>query len=103
MQKYEFDDVKIYLKNILLEEEMESENIVFFKENFVDFIPLEFNYLGNSEFFFIIIKIDEYAIYFNDIEEDFGICKIYNQKCTEYAEYYSYLNPTISKLKALFF
>lgn len=32
MQKDEFDDVKIYLKNVLLEEEIEYDNSMFFKK-----------------------------------------------------------------------
>ena len=54
-----------------------------------------------NEEFYCILKYREYCIYFNDIEETFGICKIKNNICKYYAEFYDMLLPTIIKFREL--
>ena len=43
--------------------------------------------------------MEDYGIYFNDIEECFGICKIENNECYKCAEFYDNLAPTVRKFK----
>ena len=89
MRKNEIKSISIYLKNIIEGEEkgIISKYKLFYEKNKI--VPKEklFIYLGEEEYFFILLKDKGYGIYFNDIEEGFGVCKLDNDPITIYAEF----------------
>jgi len=63
-------------------------------------IPLKsYHFIADDEPFYLVFQIGMYGIYFNDIEETFGICKIVNNQCNDSAEFFDYLAPTVRKFK----
>ena len=60
--------------------------------------PSKIHFKIEEEYFYIVLRYKNFAIYFNDIEEVFGICILDKDICTKNAEFYDNLNPTILKL-----
>lgn len=100
MLKNEINEVEIYLNNLIkIEEKSFDKNIKqFYDENKIHFILISFPSFYKEDFF-LILKFLDYGIYYNDIEDTFGICKINNNQCLKYAEFFDDLSPTIQKFK----
>ena len=90
------------LTDLLKEEEnlyfQNDEEKLFYLTYKIPFVSYQFTQIYN-ETFYIIFQMEDYGIYFNDIEETFGICKIENNECCKYAEFYDNLAPTVRKFK----
>lgn len=101
MREHETESIKLHLTNLLKIEESKyfenKEEKIFYLEHKVPLIAHYFTV--QNEPFYLIFKTKGYGIYFNDIEEGFGICKIDNEKCKKYAEFFDNLAPTVRKFK----
>jgi hypothetical protein len=100
MQINEYREVRDYLENLIDNEEKkffsrDTEN--FYKKYKVEFYPIAMTN-ACDEVFFLVLRFKEYGIYFNDVEEVFGICEIHDNKCINGAEFFDNLAPTIGKL-----
>ena len=101
LRKDEIETIKLYLTDLLKIEENKyfqdnTEKIYYLTHK----IPLvAYHFTADNEPFYILLQVDNYAIYFNDIEECFGICKIDNNECDKAAEFFDYLAPTVRKFK----
>jgi len=93
-------EVEKYLCNLIeKEEKLFNKNIKqFYYEYKIVFTPIFFPTFY-KENFFLVLKFKNFGIYYNDIEEDFGICRIDNDECVKYAEFFDDLTPTIQKFK----
>ena len=102
MLNNEINDVKDYLNNVLKKEEqlLNEKTKTFYYKYKIPLIPIFFP-IFYKEDFFLILKYLNYGIYYNDIEETFGICKIVNNKCFKYADFSDNLNATINKFQEL--
>ncbi len=102
MREFETKLVKLSLTNLLKEEEnlyfQNDEEKLFYLTYKIPFISYRFTQIYNEPFY-IIFQMEDYGIYFNDIEETFGICKIENNECHKCAEFYDNLAPTVRKFK----
>lgn len=102
MKISEYGEVKKYLFNLMKEEENSFKKSI---EIFYNKYKIEFRsvYIQNfyDENFFLVLEYGNYGIYFNDIEESYGICKLHNNDCILYAEFFDNLSPTIQKLMNL--
>ena len=98
----EFEEVRSYLNKLLIKERVlfDADGLAFYDHNRSVYKPILFRN-GYNEHFFVILSYKEYGIYFNDIEESFGICKLDGGVCQAYAEYFDNLAPTIHKLMEL--
>ena len=103
MTKNKFQIVNTYLKEVL-----KTEETMYFKDREEkDFyflhkiIPTPYLFTDfYHEHFYVIFQIDRYGIYYNDIEEDFGICKIESGQCNLNAEFCdANLAPTVRRFK----
>lgn len=97
MYKSEINDVKDYLIGLLQEEEklLSKEANKFYNKYSIPIIPI---YCPTyKEDFYLLLQYLDYGIYFNDVEEFFGICKIKNNQCLKNAEFYDSLNATVMK------
>ena len=100
MLKNEVDDVKKYLLSLIKEEEKSLDKDVknFYIKHKIAPKIIKIRYFENTyEPFFLILKFKNYGIYFNDIEETFGICRVTGDNCLEHSEYYDNLKPTLVK------
>ncbi len=88
------------LKNEINEEEKYFNNNIkqFYNEYKIVFTPIYFPSFY-KENFFLVLKFKNFGIYHNDIEENFGICRIDNNECIKYAEFFDDITPTIQKFK----
>ena len=98
MLKNEIDEIKQYLSNLIKKEKDYFDEGIkrFFDKYKIDYTLIYFPFY--KENFYLILKFKNYGIYFNDIEEYFGICKIYNNECQKYADIDDNLSTTIKKL-----
>ena len=97
------EDVRLYLdKKILAEKQSIVEEYELFYEKYrINPVIRSFLYLGSEEYFFVILKYQGYGIYFNDIEEEFGVCRLNHNPIDEYAEFDGSLNGTVVRLNEL--
>jgi len=101
MHKNEQNNIEKYLNKHLMNEEncLFNEDVkIFYNHNKIKFELINFSNFYQEDFF-IILKIDKYAIYFNDVEECFGICEIKKNECIKYADFFDTLAPTVQKFK----
>jgi len=98
MYKSEVNDVKDYLIGLLKEEEklLSKGTNKFYNKYSIPIVPI--NFPTYKEDFYLLLQYLDYGIYFNDVEEFFGICKIKDNQCSKSAEYYDSLNATVIKL-----
>ncbi len=103
MTKDEFQVTNSNLKEVLKTEEnmyfKDKEERNFYFAHKIDPTPYLFTNFYH-EYFYVIFQIDDYAIYYNDIEEDFGVCKIESDQCdlnTEFCD--ANLAPTVRRFK----
>ena len=101
MRKNEIEAIKLYLIDLLKIEEnqyfQDNTEKIYYLTHKIPFVAYHFT--ADNEPFYIFFKVDNYGIYFNDIEECFRICKIDNNECNEAAEFFDYLAPTVRKFK----
>ncbi|SFV57757.1 hypothetical protein MNB_SV-3-1396 [hydrothermal vent metagenome] len=104
MRKNEIETVKLFLIDLLKIEENQyfknNEEKIFYLKHKVSFTPYNFTFY--DEPFYIICQINNWGIYYNDIEETFGICKIVNNECNESVEFFDNLAPTVRKIKTAY-
>jgi len=95
----EINEVKEYLIKIIEKEKLifDKRELSFYYKNKINFIPIFFENFYD-EYFFVILKFNKFYIYYNDIEEIFGICEINNGKVVTSMEFFDDLYPTIKKL-----
>lgn len=102
LRQNEIEITKSQLTDLLkLEEHLyfkDDEEKIFYLTHKIPFISYLFTQIDNEPFY-IIFQMEDYGIYFNDIEECFGICKIENNECYKCAEFYDNLAPTVRKFK----
>ena len=101
MLKNEIESMKLVLTDLLQIEEnqffQDDEEKIFYLTHKTPLIS--YHFVADNEPFYLVFQIDKYGIYFNDIEETFGICKIVNNECNDSAEFFDYLAPTVRKFK----
>ena len=102
MLKQEENNVLSYLKTVLNKEEKLLDKRVknFYSKYRINITPIFFSVMY-KENFYLLLKYLDYGIYFNDIENSFGICKIKDNKCVKYAEFFDSLNATLIKFQEL--
>ena len=99
MYKKEIDVIKKYLPDIIEEEKtlLTDENIKKFKLYIIEYSLIYSK--EDNEYFFLIARNGNRGIYFNDIEEEFGICDItVDNECQSCEEYDGSLNSVLNKL-----
>ena len=104
MQQNEIKSVESYLKKLLEKEQkgIEKKYQSFYERKRIKPKIYTVNYLDAKEYFYVILKDKKYGIYFNDIEETFGVCKINNRLIENYAEFSNdSLNGALSKMHEL--
>ena len=93
------EETKKYLTDLLRKEEniIEQRFLEFYKKYKIQPFPISFK--DSKEDFLLLLNYNnKLGIYFNDIEEFFGICRIKDNVCYDNSEFYDSLNPTIQKL-----
>jgi len=101
MRQNEIESTKLFLTDLLKVEENqyfkdEEEKIFYLTHK----VPLtSYNFTFYDEPFYIIFQINNWSIYYNDIEETFGISKIVNNQCNESVEFFDNLAPTVRIFK----
>jgi len=101
MRQNEIESIRLFLTDLLKIEEnqffKDDEEKIFYLTHK---IPLKsYHFIADDEPFYLVFQIGTHGIYFNDIEETFGICKIVNNQCNNSAEFFDYLAPTVRKFK----
>jgi len=101
LKKNEIEIVKSFLTNLLITEEnqyfKDDEEKEFYLAHKIPMKTYIFTFY--DEPLYIIFQIDDWCIYYNDIEESFGISKIVDNKCYESIEFSDNLAPTVRKFK----
>ena len=98
------DNIRLYLNDIILDEQ---QNIIekyksFYEKNRINPVMQPFLYMDIDEYFFIILEYQGYGVYFNDIEEGFGVCRLNHNLIDEYAEFANNsLNGAVTRLNEL--
>lgn len=99
MYKNEFNIIKKYLPGIINEEKylLTNENIKKFQKYIIEIYPIFSK--DDDEYFYLIARNIDRGIYFNDVEEQFGICDItIDNECQSCEEYDGSLNSVLSRL-----
>jgi coproporphyrinogen III oxidase len=99
MYKNEFNIIKKYLQEIINEEKhlLTSENTKKFQKYNIEFYPIFSK--DDNEYFYLVARNIDRGIYFNDIEEQFGICDITaDNECQSCEEYDGSLNSVLSRV-----
>ena len=101
MREIEIEIVKSFLTDLLIIEEnqyfKDNEEKEFYLTHKIPMSTYVFTFYNEPHY--IIFQIDDWCIYYNDIEESFGISKIVNNKCYETIEFSDNLAPTVRKFK----
>jgi hypothetical protein len=88
MKNNEEKEVEEYLKKLISKELsfFDDDKLEFYSMCKINFKKARFERYPNEKFF-VLMMHSKYGIYFNDIEEGFGICKFFNEKCIMHAEF----------------
>jgi len=100
MLQNERDSLTEYLNQLLKNEEkvMDDKIKEFYYKYKISLTSFYFPILYQEDFYLLFRYLD-YGIYYNDIEECFGICKIENRLCFKHADFFESLYPTLKKFK----
>jgi len=98
----ESDEIKKYLDVIILKNQtlFNQTTLKFYETNKIPYVAIFFAKFY-KEYFYLILSYQQFGIYFNDIEETFGICKVDNNICNQYIEFFDDLAPTVQKFQDL--
>ncbi len=102
MHTSDFNDVQQYLDTIIADGKrlFNLETLSFYEKNKIPYSPILFDGFYD-EYFYLVFSYKEFGIYFNDIEETFGICKLDGNSCQKYIEFFDDLAPTVQKFQNL--